>query len=237
MYFIILCLLVKPVTTELTENKTALKFCKLQNTRTDWSLRNVKMTIGRFSHNTYENYAHYLGTTNAKIGFPCAARRVNVCGNVCVDMANVWRLACVVLDDDDRQTKAFRKHWSKQLGILLACITTTFGRSGSRRSQRRNLNWAVNWTSNRTPSLKENSRWATTNFASWGCHSVELFFWCEINGFGEIGGCLIRIGLCVKQRSYVFSVWIFRMRKRAQCVSGLIRNSMKSNVQQNLMAT
>ena len=160
MYFIILCVQVKPVTTELTENKTTLKFCKLQNTRTDWSLRNVKMTTGRFcsTHNTYENYAHYLGTTDAKIGFACATRRVNVCGNVCVDMANVWRLACVVLDDDDRQTKAFRKHWSKQLGILLACITTTFGRSGSRRSQWRNLNWTVNWTTSRTQSLKENSR-------------------------------------------------------------------------------
>ena len=145
----------------------------------------------------------------------------------------------LVLDDDDRQTKAFRKHWSKQLGILLTCITTTFGWSDRRRSRRRNLNWTVNWNTSRTQGLKENSRWPTTNFPSRGRHSVQLFFffllarnqWIRWN---YIGGCLIRIGLRVKQHSYVFSVWIFHMRKSAQRMSGLIRNSINFNVQQNL---
>ena len=60
------------------------------------------------------------------------------------------------------------------------------------------------------------------------------FFLARNKRFGGIGGRLIRTGLRMKQGSYVFSVWIFRMRKRAQRMSIFKRNSINSNVQQNL---
>ena len=125
--------------------------------------------------------------------------RVNVCGNVCVDMANAISIASVGYPCTCScpwwrwsSSKAFRKHWSKQLGILPTCITTTFGRSGSRRSRRQNLNWTTSRSRSAGMnyerdgetvtddfelwSLTENSRWATTNFSSRGRHSVEFFF-------------------------------------------------------------
>ena len=127
--------------------------------------------------------------------------RVNVCGNVCVDMANAISIASVGYPCTCScpwwrwsSSKAFRKHWSKQLGILPTCITTTFGRSGSRRSRRQNLNWTTSRSRSAGMnyerdgetvtddfelwSLTENSRWATTNFSSRGRHSVEFFFFC-----------------------------------------------------------
>ena len=60
------------------------------------------------------------------------------------------------------------------------------------------------------------------------------FFFGGNKRFGGIGGRLTRTGLRMKQGSYVFSVWIFRMRKRAQRMSIFKRNSINSNVQQNL---
>ena len=63
---------------------------------------------------------------------------------------------------------------------------------------------------------------------------LNFFFLARNKRFGGIGGRLIRTGLRMKQGSYVFSVWIFRMRKRAQRMSIFKRNSINSNVQQNL---
>ena len=63
---------------------------------------------------------------------------------------------------------------------------------------------------------------------------LNFFVWRETKDSGGIGGRLIRTGLRMKQGSYVFSVWIFRMRKRAQRMSIFKRNSINSNVQQNL---
>ena len=94
-----------------------------------------------------------FGHCERKNGF-CMGRRANVCGNVCVHMTNVWRLACVGCPCTYScrwwRWSSIRKHWSKQLGILVTCITTTFGWSGRRRSRRQNLNWTVNWTTSRT---------------------------------------------------------------------------------------
>ena len=63
---------------------------------------------------------------------------------------------------------------------------------------------------------------------------IQFFFLARNKRFGGIGGRLIRTGLRMKQGSDVFSVWIFRMRKRAQRMSNFKRNSINSNVQQNL---
>ena len=63
---------------------------------------------------------------------------------------------------------------------------------------------------------------------------LNFFFLARNKRFGGIGGRLIRTGLRMKQGSYVFSVWIFRMRKRTQRMSIFKRNSINSNVQQNL---
>ena len=62
---------------------------------------------------------------------------------------------------------------------------------------------------------------------------LNFFFLARNKRFGG----LIRTGLRMKQGSYVFSVWIFRMRKRAQRMSIFKRNSINSNVQQNLPNT
>ena len=69
------------------------------------------------------------------------------------------------------------------------------------------------------------------------CYGKYTFFLARNKRFGGLGGRLIRTGLCMKQGSYVFSVWIFRMRKRAQRMSIFKRNSINSNVQQNLPIT
>ena len=64
-----------------------------------------------------------------------------------------------------------------------------------------------------------------------------FFFWRETKDSVELVAAsyhVIRTGLRMKQGSYVFSVWIFRMRKRAQRMSIFKRNSINSNVQQNL---
>ena len=63
---------------------------------------------------------------------------------------------------------------------------------------------------------------------------LNSFFGRETKDSVELVAASYGLGLRMKQGSYVFSVWIFRMRKRAQRMSIFKRNSINSNVQQNL---
>ena len=97
-------------------------------------------------------FGHYGRKKN---GFTCAAKRTYryVATPVLIWQTYFVSIACVGCpwwrwSSNQSVSKAL----VQQFGILLPCITTSFGRSGSKRSQRRNLNWTVNWTASRTRS-------------------------------------------------------------------------------------
>ena len=156
-------------------------------------------------------------------------------------------LASGICDDaksyDDCQNLSARKHWSinsyspasPRLSVVTGdrdpegeALASMLKRTGRRDRDLLKLTWT-----------KMSERKVQKSDHQPSPFLIELatqlnFFLARNKRFGGIGGHLIRTGLRMKQGSYVFSVWIFRMRKRAQRMSIFKRNSINSNVQQNL---